>query len=196
MSRVMAAFKAHEAALRRLLARYFKSAADVEDALQETFLRAFAAEIKGPVREPRAFLFTVAKHTALHEIERKSFSATDSMEAHGGVDSLSAPDRSGPEHGCETRRQLLEFTQALATLTPRCREVFVLHKVHGLKLKDVARELGISVSAVEKHIATGLLHFCRHFRERGYDAADLGPVAQRLARHLDAERAARDNKLS
>ena len=41
---------------------------------------------------------------------------------------------------------------AIESLPPRCREVFVLHKVHELPQAEVALTLGISRKAVEKHV--------------------------------------------
>ena len=47
-----------------------------------------------------------------------------------------------------------ELSVALEQLPEKCKEVFLLNKVEGKKQKEIALELGISVKAVEKHIAT------------------------------------------
>jgi len=44
------------------------------------------------------------------------------------------------------------ITKAIETLPPRCREIFVKHKIEGMKQKDIAVQLGISVKTVENHI--------------------------------------------
>ena len=45
-------------------------------------------------------------------------------------------------------------------LPERCRQAFLLHRVSGLSYNDIARELGVSVSSVEKYILQALKH-CR-----------------------------------
>lgn len=52
------------------------------------------------------------------------------------------------------------FCQVVEELPPRCRDVFILYKIHGMSYKEIATELGISQSGVEKHVTKGLSH-CR-----------------------------------
>ena len=46
--------------------------------------------------------------------------------------------------------------QAIAELTPRCREVFELSRVHGLRYSEIADQLGVSVKAVEAQMGKAL----------------------------------------
>lgn len=46
---------------------------------------------------------------------------------------------------------------ALDSLGPRTREIFLLHRLDGLKYREIAAQLDITVSAVEKHIAKASL---------------------------------------
>jgi RNA polymerase sigma-70 factor (ECF subfamily) len=55
------------------------------------------------------------------------------------------------------RRRLARVQEGLKRLTPRTREVFLMHRLDGLKYREVAERLGISQSAVEKHIAKAAL---------------------------------------
>lgn len=76
------------------------------------------------------------------------------------------------------------FTHAVAQLPPKCQQVFILRKVEGLSMKDIAIRMDISVSAVEKHVATGLIKCCDFFRAKGYDPAELGPIAEQYAQQV------------
>jgi RNA polymerase sigma factor (sigma-70 family) len=55
------------------------------------------------------------------------------------------------------RERLQKVLAALESLGPRTREIFLLHRLDGLKYREIASQLGITVSAVEKHIAKASL---------------------------------------
>lgn len=80
MSGISNEYEASKRALRRYLGRFLARSRDVEDMLQEVFVRAYAMEARRPILLPRAYLFRVAKHVALNEIARRKNSATDSVE--------------------------------------------------------------------------------------------------------------------
>ncbi len=54
----------------------------------------------------------------------------------------------------------------IGTLPERCREVFLLSRFEGLKNKEIAERLQISVTAVEAHISKALLRFSKHFKDK------------------------------
>ncbi len=56
--------------LKRFLTRYFSERQDIEDVVQETYLRAYGAEQKKVIEHPRAFLFQIAKNLALTELKK------------------------------------------------------------------------------------------------------------------------------
>ena len=174
MSKVFASFSENEPALKRYLARFFSRSQDVDDVAQETFLKAFASEIKTEVRSPKSFLFKVAKNIALNEIAKKSNSTTDFIEDTIGTETLLDTRCASTEDVIDSRRKLLVFSKAVASLPPKCRQAFLMRKMDGLRVKDVAKALDISVSGVEKHIALGLLKCSQYFREQGLDPADFG----------------------
>jgi RNA polymerase sigma-70 factor (ECF subfamily) len=53
----------------------------------------------------------------------------------------------------------------MAQLTPRVREVFMMHRVEGRAYSEIARALGISVSTVEKHMMAALRFLVQHAEE-------------------------------
>jgi RNA polymerase sigma factor (sigma-70 family) len=55
------------------------------------------------------------------------------------------------------RERLQKVLAGLESLGPRTREIFLLHRLDGLKYREIAAQLGITVSAVEKHIAKATL---------------------------------------
>ena len=176
MSSVLSAFTENEAALRRFVRRHLGATGDLEDALQEAFLLAFKAEQNQNIINPKAFLFTVAKNIALGEHRREKASPIDRdqsfdqrSEALLGRDG--APDVPA---NLEGRRKLFILVQALLALPPRCREAFLLRRVDGLSFREIAAAMNISVSAAEKHVATGLLRCRRALLQAGYEPGEFG----------------------
>ena len=176
MSRVLHAYIEHEAALRRFLSRFLSRAQDIEDVSQEAFLKAFAAEATQPVLAPKAFLFRIAKNLALNERARFGNSRTGPFV--GGDEGAAAIPSDAPsaEDQAMGREKLALFCEAISSLPPQCRQVFLLRKVQGLSQKEIARRTGVSVSTVEKHIALGLVRCSAYLARHGYGHDDQGPV--------------------
>lgn len=57
-----------------------------------------------------------------------------------------------------SRHRLERLKGGVAQLSPRTREIFLMHRLDGRKYREIAQELGISQSAVEKHIARAMAH--------------------------------------
>ncbi|MEE4380974.1 MAG: RNA polymerase sigma factor [Pseudomonadales bacterium] len=174
MSEIFRVFEKHRAALRRVVRRHLGSQGDPDDVLQEAFLRAYGAELKRGVEQPKAFLFQVARNTALGERRRASASPMDGSvdpESDGLSTHAVGADAADVLDG---RRKLHAFTMAVLQLPPRCRRAFLLRRMEGLSYKQIANRMGISVSAAEKHVANGLLRCHDYLTERGYEPSEFG----------------------
>ncbi len=172
MSRVLNAYIEHEAALRRFLSRFLSRAQDIEDVSQEAFLKAFAAEATQSILAPKAFLFRIAKNLALNERARFVNSRTGPFD--GGDEGAAAvpSDEPSAEDQAMAREKLALFCEAISSLPPQCRQVFLLRKVQGFSQKEIAFRMGVSVSTVEKHIALGLLRCSAYLQRHGYGRDD------------------------
>lgn len=53
----------------------------------------------------------------------------------------------------KTSKDFEVLQKAIDSLPPKCKEVFMLHKFHGLKYREIAEELNISVKTVENQMA-------------------------------------------
>ena len=65
----------HEARLRGWLRSQFPRANDVDDLVQEAFVRVLAAHARGEIRAPRAFLFATARTRALARLRHQRVEA-------------------------------------------------------------------------------------------------------------------------
>jgi RNA polymerase sigma factor (sigma-70 family) len=140
--------------LKRFLTRFFSSSQDIEDVMQETYLKAYRAEKERVINTPKAFLFRVARNTALKELERKSRQITQSIEDFQGSEVLS--DESSVEDQVDARKKLGLFCDSALEMSPQVRRVFLMRKVYGMSYREISAQLGIAVSTAEKHVARGL----------------------------------------
>ena len=161
---------------------------DVEDILQETYMRAFQAARRQPIRSPHAFMLRTARNLVLDRL-----SAADALnhvaiaptsEAEAGeeapVIAADSPDECTPEAVLESEQEFAVFCRAIRGLPRQCRRVFLLRKVYGLSQREVAERLGITEGTVEKHSAKALSECRRYMREQGYEErSSTDPVAKR-----------------
>jgi RNA polymerase sigma-70 factor (ECF subfamily) len=159
-SGISVAFIEYQGLLRRFLGRFLLDPRDVEDVSQEAYLRAFQAEQTQTVRSPKAFLFRVARNLALNELSTRSRALTDYIEEASGAGEPAAAHCLDEQLQGEQRLAL--FCRAAMRLPPQCRRAFLMRKVYGYTHREIAHQLGVSTSTVEKHIATGL-HRCSEF---------------------------------
>lgn len=151
--------------LSRILKRH-----DIDDILQETFIRACAAAEKTEIRRPRSFMLKTARNLALNHVGTVYNRRTQVEDFSSGDVSISEISlvTESVEAEFESRERFLGFCRAVRALPPQCRRVFVLRKVYGLTQQEIAAYLGISESTVEKHVVKGLL-LCKGFmKENGY----------------------------
>jgi RNA polymerase sigma factor (sigma-70 family) len=146
--------------LRDALARYFarrvRNTAEVDDLVQDVFARIVARDSRQPVAHLSRYVFQTAASVLADWGRRR---VVRRASAHVAFD----PDRHGDSDLDADRiligkENLRAATAALLSLPPRTRSIFVLHRLEGLRYADIAQQLGISLSAVEKHMYRAAKH--------------------------------------
>jgi RNA polymerase sigma factor (sigma-70 family) len=155
----------HRAALHRYLGKLTSGAQDIEDLVQETYIRIYALPDYDQVESPKALLFRIAHNLAVERARRQKAQATDTM---ADLETLSVySNEAPPDEQTDARRRFESFCAAVERLPPLCRRVFVLRKVHKLSHAEISEVLGVSPSTIEKHVAKGLVRCRDHLRELG-----------------------------
>jgi RNA polymerase sigma factor (sigma-70 family) len=157
--------------LRSLTAR-LRCADTATDIAQEAFARLLTASSAAVIHNPLGFLFRVAGNLAIDHCRAGDRALRQELGA-SAWESLPAAD-TAPDDMAYSHQCLDRLEEAIATLPPQCRRVFVLCKFEGYSHDEIAASLRISRSAVEKHVMHGTLLL----RERLGDmvtADDAGP---------------------
>ena len=148
----------HRVALQKYLRKFTAGAEDIEDLVQETFVRICALPPTQIIDSPRALLFRIARNLAVDRARQKIARATDAVADFEPLNVYS--EEAEPDQQVDLRRRFESFCAAVESLPPLCRRVFVLRKVHQLSHAEIAQVLGVSHSTIEKHVAKGLVR-CR-----------------------------------
>lgn len=128
-----------------------RARADAEDLIQEGILRVYEYRARGgQVREPEAVLVRTVARLSMNQ---RRDSHRDLYTQRVFEDLAIADPAPRPEESLDMQQRLEQVLRVLETVPPRTREVFLLHRLAGTSQEDIARQFGISVSAVEKHVA-------------------------------------------
>lgn len=163
-------FLEHHLNIHKYLRRYLHKEQDIEDIIQEVYIKAVhAAERKNhEISQPKAFLFTIAKNLALNELTKKANRITRFIDelSEETVTNSSA----SVESEYEKNEKFCIYARAVSELPEKCRQVYLLRKVYAFSHKEIAAQVGISVSCVEKYLSDGIKS-CKQYVKR-YEQQD------------------------
>lgn len=154
------------AELRRFLVARTGSEADADDLLSELWIKASTAKT-GPIASARSYLFIMANNLLLDRLRETRRRERRHMrwiaEQHGHDARIIEVADASPtaEQVVAQQEELNNLADAIARLPTGAQRVLRLHKIDGLSHAEVARQLGISKSAVEKHMAVAMAHLRR-----------------------------------
>jgi RNA polymerase sigma factor (sigma-70 family) len=138
----------------RWFRRRVRNPADVEDLVQDVFTRMVAREGPEPIEHLGGYVLKTAS-SVLADCSR--FQGARGLGLHVEFDSeLHGEDEVDPLRIVGGKEELSAATASLLSLPERTRTVFILRRLEGQRYRDIATRLGISVSAVEKHMVRAI----------------------------------------
>jgi RNA polymerase sigma factor (sigma-70 family) len=161
---VAAVERAYGAGLRRFLSgRLRHAASEAPDIFQEIFLRLLQIKNHETIRNPQAYLYTVAGHV-LHQYSLKRSigpETMDPLELATELRSITAPD---PADEADLAQQIVELGRALEKLSPRAYATLVMYRCEGMTLAEIGERLGVSHTMARKYLARAIM-FCDQYLE-------------------------------
>jgi RNA polymerase sigma-70 factor (ECF subfamily) len=141
---------------------------DADDIIQDCFVHLWERREALTFISVSALLFTMARNGCLNYLKHKAL--VDNYEidylAHicgseqlYNYDFLHKADETLLYN--ELQRQI---EKVMETLSPRSRQIFTMSRFEGLKNREIAEQLGISVKVVERHISKALTVFRKQFK--------------------------------
>jgi len=124
------------------------------DLAHDTFVRLIIKPRQDSIRQPRAYLTTIAHGLLVDHFRRKELEQAY-LEI---IVNLPASDVPSPEDRFLLLETLLQIDILLDGLPIKARSAFLMSRLDGLIHSEIAKLLGISLSSVEKYIAMALRH--------------------------------------
>jgi RNA polymerase sigma factor (sigma-70 family) len=135
---------------------------EIEDIVQETYVRICQIEHKESINSPKSFMYKTARNLALDFQKQANTRLVSGVDDIQEIELLLLNQNPSLQHKDEmyekavTDSEFSNFCEAVRQLPIQCRKAFVLKKVYGYSQREIAQQLSISESTVEKHISLGL----------------------------------------
>jgi RNA polymerase sigma factor (sigma-70 family) len=146
-------FLARRTLLLRTLQRMVHSHTTAEDLLQETYLRVARALTERAIDHLEPFVFQTARNLALDHLRARRIHARTIIDDApiSDIHNVVAPD-AAPEEVAHTNQLLEGLSASLKTLTARQQKIFTLSRLHGASYLEIAEQLHVSTSTVQKEL--------------------------------------------
>lgn len=159
-------FAEHGGALRAFFTRRVHRHPDVADLAQEVYVRMLRIPDMGAIRNPEAYLYTVASNLAKeHAHQERRDRETRDVDDPALQEQLAELPVLAGELDTEQRTQRLRAV--LQQLPPKCHAAVVLQYWHGLSYEEIALRLGVSTHMVKKYLSQALVHCRRRMARLG-----------------------------
>jgi RNA polymerase sigma-70 factor (ECF subfamily) len=154
------------------LLRFFvsrtRSASEAEEVVQEIYLR-LSRVADAPIADPLSYLYRVGLNIVIdRNRERQRRAKRDEAWSEATTNRIGdtvVDESPSPLEVLERRERVQKVAAAIAVLPPGAGRAFRMHKIDGLSHSEVAAELGISRSGVEKHISVAFRHLSKALKE-------------------------------
>lgn len=150
----------YSAPLEGYFVRRTGSQTDAEDLVQEVFERLAQLDDARRLDNPQAYIFQIAVNLLRDRARRAGVRQSAMHEPFDDELHVQASPTS-PEAALLAREKLLRVETALRRLPRKTQAVFLLHRLDGLKYREIAEAMDLSVSTIEKHMIKALAAIAR-----------------------------------
>ena len=125
------------------------------DLVHEVYARVLKADTWTRVQEPRAYILRAIKNLGLNQIQK---SRVVTLQPYAVSETLSYADKAPDAQEALTHKEeIAALMRAIESLPPRCQTVIRMRKLDEMRPLEIAKALGITLSAVEKNLARGMV---------------------------------------
>jgi RNA polymerase sigma factor (sigma-70 family) len=156
--------RSHGQQLRRFLSLRLRRSMDVPDLIQEIYLRLLRIKDHEAIRNPQAYLYTVASHV-LHQYNLKRSTRPEALDPLGVASEYpaAAPD---PADQLDIEQRLQAVGRGLEQLSPRAYAALVMYRCEGMTLMEIGQRLGVSHVMARKYLARAIAYCDEHMERK------------------------------
>lgn len=129
-----------------------------EDIVHDAYMKLDTPDLAGTIRSQASYLNRVVRNLSIDHYRRRALEERligDETDIEASISESASPEE------LVSDQQMLELIAgALAELPERTRRAFEMHRIHGMKQKDIAQALGVSTALVNGMIRDAMLR-CR-----------------------------------
>lgn len=140
---------------------------EAEEVIQETYLKLFINFKQQKPDNPTAYVYRVARNLAISRLRNKEVASSYVNSAE--LIQEETPELTSPYNHLDLQVEKERLLAAINGLSPICRQVFVLRKIHDKSHQEIANTLGISTKTVENHITKGMRECMRQLQKKDAD---------------------------
>jgi RNA polymerase sigma factor (sigma-70 family) len=157
-------FSEHGGALQAFLFRRVRKHPDAAELAQEVYVRMLRLPDIESVRNPEAYLYTVASNLAKEHArhERRDGDVVNVDDPLVQEQLAELPSYAGQ---LDAQERIKRLREVLHQLSPKCQAAVVLQYWHGLSYEEIGLRLGVSTNMVKKYLSQALVH-CRRRMSR------------------------------
>lgn len=134
---------------------------EIDDLVQEVFLRLTGGGKIESVAQPEAYLFRTAANVLNDRFRRLTARSAEAHEPYDEAVHGSARETLSPERTLLGKQAIEQLVAALYELPERTRAVWALYHLEDLTHIEISKRLGITVSTIEKHIERASAHLLK-----------------------------------
>lgn len=149
-------FREQGRALLGFFAKRLRSPAESAELAQEVWTRMLQIEDPASIRDPEAYLFTIARNLAhRHGAAQRRSQRQSDVDDPAVAEELAVPSAVGADIDAQQRARRLH--QVLAELSPKARAAVALQYWHDQSYEQIAQQLGVSTHMVKKYHSQALV---------------------------------------
>jgi RNA polymerase sigma-70 factor (ECF subfamily) len=150
-----------ESALLQFLRHNWRNTSEIDDFLQDIYVRVFESARKQLPESAKLFVFATARNLLIDRVRRARIIPIEAVSDLETVDV--ALDEEAPDRIVMARDELRRLQDAVDRLPPRCREAIMLKQVEGLTRREIAERMGVGEETVKRHLTNAMLALADFF---------------------------------
>ena len=161
---LQALYRNHRSELEAMIFGRLRCRETAADICQEAFVRLCRSEQSGSVDNVKAYLFRIAMNLLYDHYRSQAVRLTYSTDCPY-EETPELKDSRSAEQAVLGMEQLDRAMAALTELSPLCQRIFFLNRFEGLKHREIAEQLNVSIRTVEDNVRRALLHCIKALEE-------------------------------